>query len=196
VHVLRVGGLNVHLHADKPLVPLCDEARGLFVRRLIGGDCERRHGHGGGDGVKDDASLPPLHVTHINMDVFESWMEEVRQEDRERMILKREKAEQIKTKALSITIVMHIKIAQKKTNKIGGYVFDGSDMITNAWQSKRQQILSKAKFTFKDDPDLLKELAFYQQANLKNGSNNTGCLGLFNPFVFLIKLAENMQGKK
>jgi hypothetical protein len=86
--------------------------------------------------------------------------------------------------------------AQKKTNKIGGYVFDGSDMITNAWQSKRQQILSKAKFTFKDDPDLLKELAFYQQANLKNGSNNTGCLGLFNPFVFLIKLAENMQGKK
>lgn len=44
----------------------------------------------------EDFTLPVLQVTRIGQDLFDSWLEEVREEDRIRLKLKREKAEKMK----------------------------------------------------------------------------------------------------
>ena len=78
--------------------------------------------------------------------------------------------------------------AKKKTNKISGYIFDGSDMIINAWLSKREQIINKSRITFKDDIHLLKIIENYE-ANFKENSRVNMIRNMFSipkPLLFFI----------
>jgi hypothetical protein len=78
--------------------------------------------------------------------------------------------------------------AKKKTNKISGYIFDGSDMIINAWLSKREQIINKSRIIFKDDIHLLKIIENYE-ANFKENSRVNMIRNMFSipkPLLFFI----------
>ena len=75
--------------------------------------------------------------------------------------------------------------ANIKTNKIGGWVLDGSDMLKNAWLSKSKQVIIKARFALKDDKNSLDQIEYYaNQLKL----TNSGCLGLIlGPFMKIIQ---------
>jgi len=71
--------------------------------------------------------------------------------------------------------------SNKIPNKLGGYVFDGSDILINAWKSKKEQILNKARIIFKDDQNSLLELEIYDNNKISLNKNNL--LKFNNPFM-------------
>jgi hypothetical protein len=79
--------------------------------------------------------------------------------------------------------------AKKKPNSIGGYVFDGSDGLKNAWLAKCEQVIMKAKFSIKDDKKLQEEIEYYaSQIGMHQQQNNRGCLGfILGPFIKTIQ---------
>jgi len=73
--------------------------------------------------------------------------------------------------------------AKKKSNSMGGYVFDGSDGLKNAWLAKCEQVIMKAKFSMKDDKKLLEEIEYYSSQLSTAQEQNKSILGkIFNPF--------------